>query len=226
MCNKTLSAMIDWNTIDTVLLDMDGTLLDLHFDNQFWQHFLPARYAEHHRIEPDQALDELYRRFDEKRNTIEWYCTDYWSEQLAMDIPALKRELQHLIAERPYATEFLSHLGANTTQRVLITNAHRHSLDIKLEITGIGEHFDAIISSHDYGAPKEHDTFWLRLQQEIIFEPARTLFIDDTESMLKTAQNHGIGHLLCIRQPDSSKAPRTDLTFPAIDCFGDLLPKS
>lgn len=216
--------MIDWNTIDTVLLDMDGTLLDLHFDNQFWQHFLPARYAEHHQIQPDEAIDQLYRRFDEKRNTIEWYCTDYWSEQLAMDIPALKRELQHLIAERPYVTEFLTHLGANATRRILVTNAHRHSLNIKLAITNIGKHLDAIISSHDYGVPKEHEMFWRRLQQEISFNPERTLFIDDTESMLTAAQNHGIAHLLCIRQPDSSKAPRTDLTFPAIACFGDLLP--
>ena len=27
--------MIDWTSIDTVLLDMDGTLLDLHYDNAF-----------------------------------------------------------------------------------------------------------------------------------------------------------------------------------------------
>ena len=25
-----------WRDIDTVLLDMDGTLLDLHYDNHFW----------------------------------------------------------------------------------------------------------------------------------------------------------------------------------------------
>ena len=40
--------MINWKNIDTVLLDMDGTLLDLHFDNHFWQTFVPLRYAQQH----------------------------------------------------------------------------------------------------------------------------------------------------------------------------------
>ncbi|HBT55971.1 MAG TPA: haloacid dehalogenase, partial [Pseudomonas sp.] len=34
--------MLNWNAIDTVLLDMDGTLLDLHFDNHFWLEHMPA----------------------------------------------------------------------------------------------------------------------------------------------------------------------------------------
>jgi putative hydrolase of the HAD superfamily len=216
--------MINWNDIDTVLLDMDGTLLDLHFDNYFWQHFLPARYAEFHNIEPKDALKQLYRQFEAKRNSIEWYCTDYWSSQLAIDIPALKKEISHLIAERPQATEFLIQLGNQTTERVLITNAHRHSLEIKMQVTGIDIHLDAVISSHDYGKPKEHPEFWHQLQEQISFNPARTLFIDDTESMLFAAQNHGVSHLLCVGQPDSTKAPRTNLEFPSLTNFLDLLP--
>jgi FMN phosphatase YigB (HAD superfamily) len=44
-----------WEAIDTVLLDMDGTLLDLRFDNYFWMEFLPERYAERHGLTPEQA---------------------------------------------------------------------------------------------------------------------------------------------------------------------------
>ncbi len=29
-----------------VLLDMDGTLLDKYFDDYFWEHLLPEKYAE------------------------------------------------------------------------------------------------------------------------------------------------------------------------------------
>lgn len=215
--------MIDWKAIDTVLLDMDGTLLDLHFDNYFWQHFLPARYAERHQIDPEDALRDLYRRFDEKRDSIEWYCTDYWSRELALDVPALKREVQHLIAIRPYVREFLAHLGNMNTRRVLATNAHRHSLEIKLEVTGIDLWLDAIVSSHDYGIPKEHGDFWHRLRQDIDFDPERTLFIDDNEPMLHSARSFGIAHVLCISRPDSTKAPRTDLEFPAIDTFAEIM---
>ena len=52
--------MLDWNNISTVLLDMDGTLLDLHFDNYFWQHHVPVRYAEKHKLELDDARNFLF----------------------------------------------------------------------------------------------------------------------------------------------------------------------
>lgn len=216
--------MIDWRTIDTVLLDMDGTLLDLHFDNHFWQHHLPRRYAEHHGLDPVQAMADLYQRFDDWRGTLEWYCTDFWSRELQLDIVALKQEVKHLIAERPQAREFLDQLGQRGRRRVLITNAHRDSLNLKLAVTGIDQRLDCLISSHDYGAPKEAAGFWQRLAQAVDFDPGRTLFIDDTETMLSAARAQGIRHLLCVRQPDSKAAARTALGFPAIDHFGDLLP--
>jgi 5'-nucleotidase len=215
--------MIDWNAIDTVLFDMDGTLLDLHFDNYFWQHFLPKRYAEQLKIDPQEALIDLYRRFDDKRNSIQWYCTDYWSNELGVNILALKQEIQHLIAERPQASKFLNYLGDRTTTRILITNAHRHSLNLKLNVTGIGTLLDTIISSHDFGLPKEDPGFWPALRRQVNFDPARTLFIDDTEAMLSAAQDYGVRHLLCVSQPDSTKAPRSNLKFPALCQFDDLL---
>ena len=216
--------MIDWNAIDTVLLDMDGTLLDLHFDNFFWQHHLPARYAELHNINADKALEELYSRFEKKKNTIEWYCTDFWSNELNLEIAQLKKEVQHLIAERPHVRKFLSALGESKRQRILITNAHRDSLDLKMKITGIDTLLDTLISSHDFKVPKEAAAFWTHLEQSIDFNPARTLFIDDTEDMLSSAEDYGIAHLLCIAQPDSKKPSRDALKYPAIAHFSDLLP--
>ena len=49
--------MINWHDIDTVLLDLDGTLLDLHFDNYFWCQHLPLCYARRHGIAlPEDAI--------------------------------------------------------------------------------------------------------------------------------------------------------------------------
>ncbi|WIO75005.1 GMP/IMP nucleotidase [Porticoccaceae bacterium LTM1] len=216
--------MIDWNAIDTVLLDMDGTLLDLHFDNFFWLDHLPRRYAEHHGVCPDQATKDLHARFDAKRGSLEWYCLEYWSNELSLDICQLKEEVNHLIQERPFVQEFLRELGDSGKQRVLITNAHPGSLSLKLRITGIDQLLDTVISSHRYGAPKEEQSFWQQLHSELQFNPERTLFIDDTERILTSAKEFGIKHLLCITQPDSKMAPRTIEHYPAVTHFDEVLP--
>ena len=215
---------IDWNTIDTVLLDMDGTLLDLHFDNYFWLDHLPKRYAEHHNVCPDQATRELHARFEAKRGTLDWYCLEYWSSELAVNIRELKEEIHHLIRERPYVQEFLRQLGDCGKQRVLITNAHPQSLSLKLQVTGIGPLLDTVISSHQYQAPKEEQSFWQQLHQQLQFDPARALFVDDTERILASAGEFGIGHLLCINQPDSQGEVRQIDHYPAIDHFDEIMP--
>ena len=130
-------ALIDWNSIDTVLLDMDGTLLDLYFDNHFWQEYLPQRYAEQHGTSPECAREILAALFTEQRGTLNWYCVDYWSRELQLDIAELKREVEHLISIRPHVEKFLSQLRASSRQVWLVTNAHRKSVDIKMRRTGI-----------------------------------------------------------------------------------------
>lgn len=214
---------IDWHSIDTVLLDMDGTLLDLHFDNFFWLEYLPQRYAEHHGICPNQATRDLHQRFNEKQGSLEWYCLDYWSRELSVDISQLKKEIRYLINERPQVIEFLETLGKHNKQRILITNAHPHSLELKLSATRIGPLLDKVISSHQFGAPKEEQSFWRQLYEESPFKPDRTLFIDDSESILTSAQKFGIANLLCISQPDSKRDPRLSLKFPAIEHFNQIM---
>jgi len=216
--------MIDWCSIDTVLLDMDGTLLDLHFDNYFWLSHLPRRYAEHAGIHPDEATRYLHQQFQAKRGSLEWYCLDYWTRNLSVNVRQLKEEVQHLIAERPHTMAFLRALRLAGKQRILITNAHRQSLEIKLSVTGIGEELDVVISSHDYGYPKEDQHFWQTLSHQIYFDPKRTLFIDDSVSVLAAAERYGISHLYAIHQPDSQASPVDTHHFPAIDHFDSIMP--
>jgi HAD superfamily hydrolase (TIGR01509 family) len=185
---------LPWNTIDTVLLDMDGTLLDLHFDNHFWLHHLPQRYAEHHGISRALADAELLPLFREHAGQLNWYCTDFWSRELNLSIRDLKREVAHLIALRPDADTFLAALRTAGKQVVLITNAHRDSLSLKMERIELAPYFDRLISSHDYGFPKEDQQFWHALQQDCPFTPARSLFIDDSLPILRSAGVFGIGH--------------------------------
>lgn len=216
--------MIDWQAIDTVLLDMDGTLLDLHFDNYFWSQHLPLRYVELHGGELEKVREQLLARIMSERGTLNWYSLDYWSEQLAIDIVALKHEIAHLIAIRPFVTEFLQWLAHSEREVWLVTNSHRKGLDIKLERTGLDRWLDHIVVSHDFALPKEDPRFWHQLARQKHFDPARSLLVDDTASVLAAAAQFGIRHLLTLRQPDSRMPPRTDLAYPAIHHFDELLP--
>lgn len=217
--------MIDWNTIDTVLLDMDGTLLDLHFDNYFWLTHLPQRYAQEHNTSLEAATAALTEMIESRVGTLQWYCLDHWSELVKMDIPALKREIQHKIAIRPYTEQFLQALKAMGKKVVLITNAHPTGLNLKLDVTRIDQWLDIVISSHEFQSPKEDASFWQQLSVREAFDPARTLFIDDTARILKSAQDFGIAHLVCINQPDSQKPIVRSETFTDIVHFDEIMPQ-
>ena len=214
---------LNWRDIDTVLLDMDGTLLDLHFDTFFWMQHLPKRYAEQHNMSLEQVAEKLARRMSDFQGTLNWYCTDFWSAEFDLDILALKQEIDHLIGYRPHARSFLEALGTHNKQRVLVTNSHRDSVDLKFALTGIDAHLDSVISSHDYGQPKEDQRFWQQLQENIRFDPKRTLFIDDSEPVLRSAEKFGIAHLLSIEQPDSQTARRQPSNFTMLDSFAHLM---
>lgn len=215
--------MNDWNAIDTVLLDMDGTLLDLHFDNYFWLQHLPKRYAEIHQLDLETATDNLYRHIRAHEGTLQWYCLDFWSEALKLDIRQLKEEVRHKIQVRPHVETFLRRLRDHNKKLLLVTNAHPKSLSLKLDVTAIDRWLDIVVSSHEFQQPKEAQAFWQELQAREKFDPARTLFVDDTVRILESARQFGIGHLLCIHQPDSQQE-RKVLDYPAIHHFDEIMP--
>jgi HAD superfamily hydrolase (TIGR01509 family) len=216
--------MIDWNAVDTVFLDMDGTLLDLHFDNHFWLEHVPRRYAESRGLSPERARADLLGLYQSREGTLQWYCVDHWSRELGLDIALLKEEVDHLISLHPHVMDFLETLAALGKRRVLVTNAHQKSLALKMEKTRLAGHLERIICSHDLGAPKESSDFWPRVHAIEPFDRERTLFIDDNPTVLQAARNYGFRWLLAVLEPDS-KAPARELgEFPAVRYFADLLP--
>jgi len=218
--------MVDWEQIHTVLLDMDGTLLDLHFDNYFWREHVPLRYAQKHQINVDVAKSKLYSIFRNKEGTIDWYCVDYWSNTLDLDIALLKAEVDHLIAVHPFVLEFLAQVRQSGRTLALVTNAHHKSLALKLERTALHNHLDHVICSHDFGIPKETRDFWDRLQGRLAYARENTLLVDDSLAVLRSAKGYGIKWLLAVQNPDSKSPPREVEEFDAISSFRQILPQA
>jgi len=217
---------IDWNTIDTVLLDMDGTLLDRHFDDHFWLEHVPRRWATKNATSLEYAREHLYSLFRSQENTLNWTDLDYWSDRLRLDISLLKKEIEHLISVHPFVIEFLLFLKQHRKAVWLVTNAHSKTLDLKMRKTLIGPYFDGTISAHQVGLPKEDDRFWRALQEHITYDPARTMLGEDSETNLATAEKFGIGYLIYISRYSSAIQPKPSQQFTSINYFRQLIPVS
>ncbi len=216
--------MIEWERIETVLLDMDGTLLDLHFDNYFWQEHLPTRYAELKGLEPVAARHHIVTLTREIQGSLNWYSTDYWSEMLQLDIVELKHEVSHKVAMRPFCVDFLDALRAAKKDIVMVTNAHHDSLALKMNKTRLAHKFDRLITVHEFSLPKEDPRCWQEVNKLHPFCGNKTLLIDDNLIALASARDYGIDHLLAITQPDS-RAPRIEIDdFDAIHSFDEIMP--
>ena len=216
--------MLNWTNINTVLLDMDGTLLDLNFDNHFWQEFVPLRFAELQGLSLEESKRQLVPRFKAMEGRLEWYCLDYWSTELQLDIAGLKQELAGLIAVHPHVIEFLEAVRGSGRRMLLVTNAHRDSLNLKMEKTCLQPFFDQIISAHDFGMAKEQQGFWQTLQDRHVFDKSNTLLVDDSLAVLRSARQFGFAHLVSISKPDSRAPIRVIEEFPAVEDFRSLMP--
>ncbi|ACL74003.1 putative hydrolase [Thioalkalivibrio sulfidiphilus HL-EbGr7] len=218
------SPALDWARISTVLLDMDGTLLDLHFDNYFWLEHVPRRLAQARGMDEAEAHAFVRERTAAVRGRLVWYCLDYWSRELDLDIVALKREVMHLIAVHQHAEAFLAALRESGRRVMLVTNAHRGSLDLKLERTGIGAHFHRLVSAHDLGRAKEEPGFWEALRVREGYAPGETLLVDDNLDVLRSARDFGIAHLRAVRRPDTRRSEVDTGEFVGIEDFRELEP--
>ena len=216
-------ATLDWSAIDTVLLDMDGTLLDLRFDNWFWQELIPERYAAARGLDHATAKALLAPKFVAAHGTLQWYCIEHWSRELDLDIHDIKRSALTRVEFLPGAEDFLGKLEALGKRRVLVTNAHPTTLSLKNERVALAARFDACYSTHPFAYPKEHPEFWPRLHREEPFVRERTLFIDDSLHVLAAARSFGIGFLRAVRRPDSGRPPQPTGEFAAIDAVAELI---
>ncbi len=216
--------MLAWHELDTVLLDMDGTILDLAFDNYFWRELVPRCMARARAQSFAAAHGELTELYAAKAGSLDWYCLDYWTEALDLDLRALKAASSHRIRFLPGARDFLQQLAASGRRVVLVTNAHGATLDIKRAVAGLDRYFDGFVSSHQFGHAKEQAAFWPALQAHLDFDPQTTVFVDDSEPVLSAARSFGLAAVVAVRRPDTTVPGRPPDQVPSVAALDELAP--
>jgi 5'-nucleotidase len=209
--------------ITHILLDMDGTLLDKYFDDYFWEHLVPEKYADEHRITFGRAKEELLAKYKSHEETLNWTDVEFWSRELGLDILALKEQIRHLIEVHPHVENFLELMRSRKKKVYIATNAHDKVLAMKLKKTEIGKYLTGAITSAEMGFPKEKLEFWRRAEKKLGFRKEHTLFVDDTLAVLRTAKEYGVGYIVYKARGNSKVAPGHSPDFTTVTDFDELL---
>jgi len=209
--------------ITHVLLDMDGTLLDKHFDDYFWEHLVPEKYAEMHCLPFREARAELLAKYKSHEETLNWTDIDFWSRELGIEILALKEQIRHLIEVHPHVENFLGRMQTAKKKIYIATNAHDKVLAMKMKKTELGKYLTGTITSAEMGFPKERQEFWQEAEKRLGFRKEQTLFVDDTPAVLRSAQKYGIGYLLYKAKGNSKVPPAAIDEFTTILDFNELI---
>lgn len=208
--------------VKTLMLDMDGTILDLAYDNFVWLERVPQAYAEAQGLSVSAARERLFGWFHELRGTLDWYCLEHWSERLSLDVIGLHRAHQAQIGYLPGAREFLESVVGGDIRVLLVTNSHRSTLELKQQATRLCDYFDAVYTAHDLGSPKEHRAFWESLSELEQFDPATTMFVDDTPAVLKSAADFGLAHVRHVVRPDTRQRRQATRQYHPVTSIADL----
>ena len=205
------------------MLDMDGTLLDLAFDNYMWKELVPRRYAVENDMSFEDALELLMSKYEAVQGDLDWYCLDHWCDRLKIDVVQLHHDVSHRIGYLPGALEFLRSVHKQDVRVLLVTNSHPDTLALKDAMTGLGDYFDGLHSSHDYGHAKESQSFWNALQEDVGFDRETTLFVDDSQPVLRSAHEYGIKMLVTVTHPDTSEPEKEGSEFRGVKRVADML---
>ena len=208
---------------ETLMLDMDGTVLDLAYDNYVWKDLVPRRYAAARDMSFEAAREHLFGQYRAVQGDLEWYCLDHWSERLGIDVVQLHHDVTHRIGYLPGALEFLRRVHQQAVRVLLVTNSHPDTLALKDAVTGLGDYFDGVFSSHHYGHAKESQAFWRALQEDVGFDVDTTLFVDDSQPVLQSARSYGVRMLVTVTRPDTSQPVIRGSEFRGVEAVADML---
>ncbi|KAE9527815.1 GMP/IMP nucleotidase [Testudinibacter aquarius] len=215
--------IIDWDNIDTILFDLDGTLIDLHLDAYFWKQLVPQTYADKEGLDAQTCHARIQQLYRDIEHSMQWYDIDHWAKTL--DLPIREMQRQHALNTqvRSGVYPLLESLQKLDKQLILLTDSHPFSLQVKMDNCNLSSYFEQLLSSHQFQRPKMHSALWQSVYQHCQLNPDRTLLIDDMEPVLDQAKSNQMAYTLGITTPDSQQPPKQFNNHPSITDFQTLL---
>ncbi|MFH0837118.1 MAG: HAD family hydrolase [Candidatus Aenigmatarchaeota archaeon] len=222
--------MINWNKIENILLDMDGTLIDSYHEDHFWEFLIPQEYAKIHNIPIERAISKLKAKYAPTKGTLLWSDMQHWSNETGINLWKLRDESKNILQAHPHTIKFLEFLKKEKKKIFLVTAAPLDDVEFKIGHTEIKKYFDGIYSQIEMKIPKEKIIFWKELQKLIGYNPDTTLLAEDNEEILAAARASGIKHLVFKMTRNSQKPPKElmqlkDPNITTIHHFDEIIPR-
>ena len=133
-----------------IAFDLQGTLSDSAFSDEFWMETLPLLYSKHNKLSLAQAKEELKAKFKEYgKYDYRYYSVDYWLKELNLELKF--NEICKLIKSKPHfyedSLELIKEFNKEATLMILSSTTTDF---IKTELGKNKRYFNRFRNSFNY----------------------------------------------------------------------------
>lgn len=166
--------------IKVISFDVDGTLVDGAFADQFWNDGMPKLLSSLKGISFDEARDYLNKRYDHiGEEDLRWYLPRYWWEDL--DLPGtpedMVAEYAHKVDVFPEVPGVLRELAKSFTI-IACSNAAREFLEVSLlDLCGYFNH--TFSSTTDFEAVRKNGDFYYHVCEMLGVKAEEVVHVGD-----------------------------------------------
>jgi beta-phosphoglucomutase len=176
-----------------VLWDMDGTLVDS--EEFHWLSWRDTMAAEGVPISHDQFVVTFGQRNDSILPR--WLGVDATPDRIQRVGDAkeeLYRRLVHEsgLAPLPGAAEWVRRLQQENWRQAVASSAPRANLDVVLEVIGLRDYFQAIVSAEDVTAGKPDPQVFLTAASRLGVPPSQCVVVEDAAAGVEAARRAGM----------------------------------
>jgi len=168
-----------------ISFDLDGTLVDKNFDDALWFQEIPKLYSEKHGVSFQEAWNHCTSCYDGLGDQdLRWYDIDYWLEkfEIGADSSRLIDDLSHTIKLFDDSVPVLEFLKNKGFKLVVISNANRKFLDVKMRAEGMNYFFSRVFSvTSDFQQVKKTKDVYLEICKQLGVKPEDLVHVGDHE---------------------------------------------